>query len=65
MYTTCEADKRRSVNHTRACVLLPRRAGPGRAEAVGVGVGVGEARHGAARPDGQCGAVRVSVHGRT
>ena len=40
IYTTCEASKRRSVNHTRARSL----AGPGRAEAVGVGVGVGEAR---------------------
>ena len=34
MYTTCEAGKRRSVNHTRARSL----ASPSRAEAVGVGV---------------------------
>ena len=34
VYTTCEAGKRRSVNHTRARSL----ASPSRAEAVGVGV---------------------------
>ena len=59
MYTTCEAGKRRSVNHMRALTSLaePRRA---EAEAVGVGVGVGEARRGAAgRPGGavRCGAM--------
>ena len=37
VYTTCEAGKRRSVNHTRARARSPRRA-----EAVGAGV---------ARPD--------------
>ena len=61
MYTTCEADKRRSVNHTRALALL---AGPGRAEAEAVGVGVGEARP-AGRAmrvrDVTCGAVRRDV----
>ena len=46
MYTTCEAGKRRTVNHTRARSLAsPGRAGPGR----------GRGR-GAARPDGRCGA---------
>ena len=46
VYTTCEAGKRRSVNHTRARSL----ASPSRAEAegVGVGVGVGVAWRGAA-----------------
>ena len=34
VYTTCEAGKRRSVNHTHARSL----ASPSRAEAVGVGV---------------------------
>ena len=43
MYTTCEAGKRRSVNHTRVRSL----ASPGRAEAEAVGVG--EARRGAVR----------------
>ena len=36
MYTTCEAGKRRSVNHARACSRSPRRArgrGRGRGEA--------------------------------
>ena len=28
VYTTCEAGKRRSVNHTRAHARSPRRAGP-------------------------------------
>ena len=67
MYTTCEAGKRRSVNHARARSL----AGPGRAEAegvgVGVGVGVGEARPAgravrcacAAGRDVWCGAVQA------
>ena len=60
MYTTCEAGKRRSVNHTRARSLAsPSRA---EAEAVGVGVGVGEARRGAAGRTG--GAVRMRVRGR-
>ena len=54
MYTTCEAGKRRSVNHTRARSL----ASPSRAEAEAVG----EVRRGRAG-----GAVRVRVHvrGRT
>ena len=48
MYTTCEAGKRRMVNHTRA---LARLAGPGRA------VAMAEARRGVAgRTDGRCGA---------
>ena len=42
VYTTCEAGKRRSVNHTRARSL----ASPGRVQAEAVGVGVGEARRG-------------------
>ena len=42
MYTTCEAGKRRTVNHTRARALA-RLAGPGRA------VAEAEARRGAAR----------------
>ena len=50
MYTTCEAGKRRTVNHTRARARSPRRAGPGRA----VAVAVAEARRGAARPAGRC-----------
>ena len=58
MYTTCEAGKRRTVNHTRARARSPRRAGPGRAVAVAVAVAEAEARRGAARPDGRCGAVR-------
>ena len=47
MYTTCEAGKRRTVNHTRARSL----ASPGRAVAVAVAVAVAEAetRRGAAR----------------
>ena len=51
MYTTCEAGKRSSVNHTRARSL----ASSARAEAEAVG----EARRG--RPDGRCGAVRCDV----
>ena len=58
MYTTCEAGKRRTVNHTRA---LARLAGPGRA--VAVAVAVAEMRRGVARPAGR--AVRVRVRGRT
>ena len=46
MYTTCEAGKRRSVNHMRVRSL----ASPSRSEAVGVG----EARRSVARPDGRC-----------
>jgi hypothetical protein len=49
VYSTCEAGKRRTVNHTRARSL----ASPRQAEA--------EARRGAAR----CDAVRVRVRGRT
>ena len=45
MYTTCEADKRRSVNHTRS-LASPGLAGPGWAEAEAVAVGVGVARRG-------------------
>jgi hypothetical protein len=44
MYTTCEAGKRRTVNHMRAHARSPRRA-------VAVAVAVAEAR-----PAGQCGA---------
>ena len=44
MYTTREAGKRRSVNHTR--VRARSLASPSRAEAVAVGVG--KARRGAA-----------------
>ena len=44
VYTTCEAGKRRTVNHTRA---LARLAGPGRA--VAVAVAEAETRRGAAR----------------
>ena len=51
VYTTCEAGKRRTVNHARARSL----ASPGRA------VAVAEARRG--RTDGR--AVRVRVRGRT
>ena len=47
MYTTCEAGKRRTVNHTRARARSPRLAGPGRA------VAVAETRRGAARPAGR------------
>ena len=58
MYTTCEAGKGRSVNHTRARARSPRRP-----EAMGVGV----ARRGEARPAGR--AVRCSadvrMRGRT
>ena len=60
MYTTCEAGKRRMVNHTRARARSPRRAGPGRAGpgravAVAVAEAEAEARRGAAgRPDGRC-----------
>ena len=57
MYTTCEAGKRRSVNHARARSL----ASPGRGGARAVGVG--EARRGAARRGRTGGAVRV--RGRT
>ena len=61
MYTTCEAGKRRTVNHTRA---LARLAGPGRAVAVAVAVAVAEAeaRRGAARrgrPAGRPGGARA------
>ena len=49
VYTTCEAGKRRSVNHTRVRSL----ASPSRAEAEAVGVGVGAGRTG--------GAVRMRV----
>ena len=52
---TCEAGKRRSVNHTRAHSL----ASPGRAEAGAGAVGVGEARRGAVRRGRTGGAVRV------
>ena len=52
VYTTCEAGKRRSVNHTRARARSPRRG-----EAVGVGV----AWRGAARRDAAGRAVRVRV----
>ena len=45
MYTTCEAGKRKSVNHTRA---LARLAGQGR------GQGRGMAWRGVARPDVMC-----------
>ena len=65
VYTTCEAGKRRTVNHTRARSLAsPSRAGPGR----GRGRGRDEARRGAARPAGRTGGavrVRVRVRGRT
>ena len=54
MYTTCEAGKRRSVNHARACSL----ASPSRAEAVGVGVGEGEGEARRGRSDGRCAAGR-------
>ena len=66
VYTTCEAGKRRTVNHTRARARSPRRAGPGRA--VAVAVAEAEARRGAARRGvaGRTGgAVRVRVRGRT
>ena len=54
MYTTCEAGKRRTVNHTRARSLAsPSRAGPGR------GRGRDEARRGAARPAGRTGGARA------
>ena len=53
MYTTCEAGKRRSVNHTRARSLAsPSRAGPGRAVAVAE-TRRDEARRGAVRPAGR------------
>ena len=54
MYTTCEAGKRRSVNHARA---LARLAEPGRA--VAVAVAEAEARRGAARPAGRTGGARA------
>ena len=54
VYTTSEAGKRRTVNHTRARSLAsPSWAGPGRA----VAVAEAEARRGAAR--------RGAVRGRT
>ena len=63
MYTTCEAGKRRTVNHARARSLAsPSRAGPGRAVAVAVAVAEAEAeaRRGAARRGRPAGrAVRV------
>ena len=62
MYTTCEAGKRRTVNHTRARALArlaePGRAGPGR------GRGRGEARRGAARPAGRTGGARAHARAR-
>ena len=62
VYTTCEAGKTRTVNHTRARARSPRRAGPGRA----VAVAEAETRRGAAQPAGRTGgAVRVRVRGRT
>jgi len=57
VYTTCEAGKRRTVNHTRARARSPRLAEPGRA------VAVAETRRG--RPAGRTGgAVRVRVRVR-
>ncbi|KAG2605022.1 hypothetical protein PVAP13_4NG077038 [Panicum virgatum] len=67
VYTTCEAGKRRTVNHTRARARSPRRAGPGRA-GPGRGRGRGEPRRGEARRGAAGrtgGAVRVRVRGRT
>ena len=57
MYTTCEAGKRRTVNHTRARSL----ASPGRA--VAVAVAEAEARRGAARPAGRTGGARARCDG--
>ena len=62
MYTTCEAGKRRTVNHTRARARSPRRAGPGRAgPGRGRGRGRGEARRGAA---GRTGGARARARAR-
>ena len=65
MFTTSEACKRRSVNHTRARSLAsPSRAeAEAEAEGVGVGVGVGVAwcgvaRRSTARPAGRAVHVR-------
>jgi hypothetical protein len=55
VYTTCEAGKRRTVNHTRARARSPRRAGPGRA----VAVAEAETRRSAARPAGRTGGARA------
>ena len=63
MYTTCEAGKRRTVNHTRARSLAsPGRAGPGRA--VAVAVAEAEVRRGAARPAGRPGGARARARAR-
>ena len=65
MYTTCEAGKRRTVNHTRARSLAsPGRAGPGRAVAEAE-ARRGEAWRGAAgRPDGRCACACACAAGR-
>ena len=66
MYTTCEAGKRRTVNHTRARSL----ASPSRAVAVAVAEAEAEARRGAARrgaagrPDGRCACACACAAGR-
>jgi len=65
VYTTCEAGKRRTVNHTRARSLAsPSRAGPGRAVAVAVAEAEAEARRGAARPAGRTGGARAHARAR-